>query len=872
MILKRALCFMLTVFMLTPLAPRVGAQENLSKKTHTVSKYTFDPFTEDIDTGETFLDLGTGETYAADYSGKVGAKVYNAGGYTTYQPSDHSFRWQIPNTVVNGVTCTAAQGLNVGTNYLYHAKIDSTNTYAAITRINANTGEKVVMSYYASTSATSPSNCTTLGHANEIVVCSANDEHFLFVATTDTDTALTRLKINGNGLYFQGYFKLVTTAGKSINAHAVRHIKTSGGYFYLLVKRGQKFYYCKVGTADAGGSASSPTEVTCYQLFEIDKRNAVFATSNSSYSVMPNLEGWTTQGFAYSKTEKVLYVPLWDAFLDKTRSCIITYDVSGAITDEALATEADSTGLIFPSTTNFLLQNSSLSMFEIESCGFRTSQGADGDRRLYFNTNAPISYEGIYSIAYNEGSGTFNTPITTENSIIYTVKYNANGGTDTGTTNLVMNDTRHVRGLSTKLRKNYFARDGYSFSGWNLYRKSDGKWLYFDADGTARWYTKGEQPETSVLALYEDRRNVSALTMVNGDVITCYAQWTHNSTGTKTFYVRYDANGGKGTMAESKVVYGTSTKISANSFTRDGYVFVGWRAYRASQGQWNYLSTADHTHKWMTVTEDTGGYVFKIYSDESTLSQTTSVDTDLLTLYACWARVTDPNIKESLLMGEAYTPEGTVESTGDLYQVTATVKSMAGTAVQSNTTTLYGKTLAIADMGLEFAALTAGNYRLQITVSAMSTSTSIRSFTLLDKAFEVIDDFLKLTDAAVKAGHSIDDDGIMRISAGLGPEAVSALFVYGIELVTYEGSAVTTESTVGTGYRASRSGKSCILAAEGDLNGDGLITSVDCINAKLGFSGGIRLSPVQSVAADLDRDGTLAAADYLILRTALTKN
>lgn len=48
------------------------------------------------------------------------------------------------------------------------------------------------------------------------------------------------------------------------------------------------------------------------------------------------------------------------------------------------------------------------------------------------------------------------------------------------------------------------------------------------------------------------------------------------------FNFHYDANGGSGTMADSEVVWGVSTPISANTFTKTGYKFAGWTAYRST--------------------------------------------------------------------------------------------------------------------------------------------------------------------------------------------------------------------------------------------------------------------------------------------------
>ncbi len=43
-----------------------------------------------------------------------------------------------------------------------------------------------------------------------------------------------------------------------------------------------------------------------------------------------------------------------------------------------------------------------------------------------------------------------------------------------------------------------------------------------------------------------------------------------------TYYVKFNANGGSGTMANQSFTYGTAQKLTANAFTRTGHTFTGW--------------------------------------------------------------------------------------------------------------------------------------------------------------------------------------------------------------------------------------------------------------------------------------------------------
>jgi len=794
------------------------------------------------------------------------AKVITSGGYTTYTMADSVFRWQTPNVNVDGYTCTAVQGLNTGTTYCYVSKITSSEAVTAIVRINMNTGERITMNYYPSLSSTTPKGCDTVGHANELMVCGTPENgvtvNYMFAATVIAGKALTRLKINGTGLYFTGYFDLVTTGGSSVTCGSMRHIKTEGGYFYFLIKRSANFYYCKIPVDATGGPESNPTKITIYKLFNADMRNAVFAKSSSSYGTYDNVEDWTNQGFGYNHKEKVLYIPLWDDINDPSRSVIITFYIADFVTDARLESTAETSTIVYPTKTSFMFQDTSESVYEIESCSFRTGQGNDGDTRLYFTINASsIAKEGVYACSYTVGSGDF-TPIVNEDSVVWTTKYNANGGTGS------MGSTQHIRGITTCLRINEFTRSGYTFAGWYLTRKSDGKWLYTDSDGTPRWYTKGEQPLTSTLALYEDRRRVSSLSGVNGDTVTCYAQWTPNSTGTKAFYVQYNANGGTGTMEDTKVVYGTDTDTTKNAFTREGYVFAGWIAHRRNKNQWSYKNVNDLSGTWIEQGADTTGYVLRAYLNGCTLASTSSVDTDIVTFYAAWARVASPLYPTELVLGTDFALGGTVECDAGIYLVKVTVTDSSGNVVATHSANpyAYSYSLSAANNSIQLNTLAADTYRYKIEMGTISGS-SPTMHTLLDTQFTVIPPGLVLKDdIAAQGKYSLTDTYFSGFDVATTATRLMELFKYQVIIYDLNGNTVTDTDCVGTGYTISCHGESRLAVLKADLNGDATISTVDYISLQSAIMEKTTLSKAATKAADLNGDGIRSAADCIEMR------
>ena len=130
----------------------------------------------------------------------------------------------------------------------------------------------------------------------------------------------------------------------------------------------------------------------------------------------------------------------------------------------------------------------------------------------------------------------------------YTVKYNGNGSTS-GT---MSNQTIYMD-TSTKLTSNAFTRTGYTFGGW--------------------------AKSASGAKAYSNAESVKNLTTTNAATVNLYAVWTAN-----TYSVKYNANGGSGTMANSSHIYGTAKALTANAFTRTGYTFSGWNTKADGSG------------------------------------------------------------------------------------------------------------------------------------------------------------------------------------------------------------------------------------------------------------------------------------------------
>ncbi len=111
---------------------------------------------------------------------------------------------------------------------------------------------------------------------------------------------------------------------------------------------------------------------------------------------------------------------------------------------------------------------------------------------------------------------------------------------------------------------------------------------------------------------------------------------------TKKYTIVYNANGGKGTMSNTTVTYGKNTALRANSFTRTGYSFKGWYAYRTSDKKWLCKHNTSGTQKWMTANQlsKNKNYSKALYKNKAVVAKTTSVNNDKVFMYAQWKQIT----------------------------------------------------------------------------------------------------------------------------------------------------------------------------------------------------------------------------------------
>ena len=163
----------------------------------------------------------------------------------------------------------------------------------------------------------------------------------------------------------------------------------------------------------------------------------------------------------------------------------------------------------------------------------------------------------------------------------YHITYNANGGTGTMSSDLLLYDD------TVALSNNTYKKNGYTFQGWAL-------------DPTGK-------------KLYNDGEEVVNLSAVEGDEVTLYAVW--KKTVTKINFVTI---AGIETNTSLTVDYGT--EVNTNSLvkpSREGYIFLGYYTGINGSGE-------------LMIDENLN----------STLSSGWTIDVESITLYSYWKPIT----------------------------------------------------------------------------------------------------------------------------------------------------------------------------------------------------------------------------------------
>lgn len=136
--------------------------------------------------------------------------------------------------------------------------------------------------------------------------------------------------------------------------------------------------------------------------------------------------------------------------------------------------------------------------------------------------------------------------------------------------------------FSVKLFRNTTAKDktskSYSFdfgASKNLTKFSKLSWK-----NTGYTFQGWARAEDKTKVVYKDAASVVGMAANVNETVNLYAVWKGNS-----YKITFEKNGGKGSAPKKiSASYGTAVKLSANTYTRDGYSFTGWNTKANGKG------------------------------------------------------------------------------------------------------------------------------------------------------------------------------------------------------------------------------------------------------------------------------------------------
>ncbi len=109
-----------------------------------------------------------------------------------------------------------------------------------------------------------------------------------------------------------------------------------------------------------------------------------------------------------------------------------------------------------------------------------------------------------------------------------------------------------------------------------------------------------------------------------------------------THTIKYEPNGGTGTMKTQTVKVGTKTTLLPNAFTRPGYVFKGWNCYLETTKEWRYSNSAGEVKSFKSDSEaKAAGYTKKtVYQSSYQYSGMNQLHGTVVKFYAIWEKCT----------------------------------------------------------------------------------------------------------------------------------------------------------------------------------------------------------------------------------------
>lgn len=214
----------------------------------------------------------------------------------------------------------------------------------------------------------------------------------------------------------------------------------------------------------------------------------------------------------------------------------------------------------------------------------------------------------------------------------YSIRFYANDGTQASVTQSSLKyDAAYT------LRANTFQRTGYEFLGWA--KTANGQ------------------------VIYTDQAEIQNLTQTNNATVALYAQWQANR-----YQVRFDLNGGSGTVNPISAEYGKTYSLPSAAPARAGYTLSGWNTKADGKGtgyaldaQISNLTAEDGGSVTLYAVWKANTYSIRYYANDGTQSSVIQPDLNYGAQYAL--RANSFTWKGRVFLGWAETADGAVQYT-----------------------------------------------------------------------------------------------------------------------------------------------------------------------------------------------------------------
>ena len=388
---------------------------------------------------------------------------------------------------------------------------------------------------------------------------------------------------------------------------------TLNGSGTLYARKGSSSIYITLQGSTAGTiPTASLTDNTFIGWYTAASGGSKVLNADGTFTGIA-VSGYTTATAWNTTANKTLYAqfaPTITITYNYRNTALTTFNTAGEYEDTGYLIDWDKdftiTGSYRPATTakrylvigNYSDGTKTLNIEINTSNQFRIYMGNGAVDNVSSTTIGKFNVEIAYTFNWSAASKTytFTATETTNTNVSMTGTYSGASGIATKTLrvgkvdyrgdNTVFNATSYARNLVITKKFTYgdnlsnptpVTRRGYAWNGW--YTATSG--------GT----------------------QVTDSTAVPATNTTYYGRWTGN-----TYYVKFNANSGSGTISNLTMTFGSSKNLTANSFTRTNYEFVNWNL-------------------------NTGG-TSTMYTDGQSVSNLTEESGATVNIYAIWRPTT----------------------------------------------------------------------------------------------------------------------------------------------------------------------------------------------------------------------------------------